>query len=176
MITVPKKDVLIVLYFFGQFSLNLRSRLHNFFNKTLPKYNIKFISQSKNRLSNRFWFQDSITKELRSHLVYRLLCSNCNITHYVETERHLHIRSWEYLSLYALTGKRETTKNWQSKITACFLITWVCLKNFQFWRISQIKLLIKESLLVSRDRPLLNKQVKSIPLQLYYSLLQFIIP
>ena len=171
MITVPKKDVLIVLYFFGQFSLNLRSRLHNFFNKTLPKYNIKFISQSKNRLSNRFWFQDSITKELRSHLVYRLLCWD-----YVETERHLNIRSWEYLSLSALTGKRETTKNWQSKITACFLIPWVRLNNFQFWRISQIKLLIKESLLVSRDRPLLNKQVKSIPLQLYYSLLQFIIP
>ena len=29
------------------------------------------------------------------------------------------------------------------------------------------KLLIKEALLVSRDKPLLNKQVKSIPLQLF---------
>ena len=30
-----------------------------------------------------------------------------------------------------------------------------------------LKLLIKEALLVSRDKPLLNKQVKSIPLQLF---------
>ena len=54
LITVPKKDVLIVLPFLGQFSLNLRSRLYHCFNKTLPQCNIKIIFQSKNRLSNLF--------------------------------------------------------------------------------------------------------------------------
>ena len=88
LITVPKKDVLIVPRFLGQFSLNLRSRLYNCFNKTLPQCNIRVIFQSKNRLSNLFRFRDSIPKELRSHIVYKFLCSNCNITYYGETERH----------------------------------------------------------------------------------------
>ena len=106
LITVPKKDVLIVILFLGQFSLNLRSRLYNCFNKTLPQCNIKVIFQSKNRLSNLFRFKDSIPKELRSHIVYKFLCSNCNITYYGETERHLNVRSGEHLSLSVLTGKR----------------------------------------------------------------------
>ena len=50
LVTVPKKYILIVLSFLGQFSLNLRSRLYNFFRKTLPQCNIKVIFQSKNRL------------------------------------------------------------------------------------------------------------------------------
>ena len=54
LITVPKKDVLIVLPFLGQFSLNLKSRLYNCFNKTLLQCNIKVIFQSKNCLSNLF--------------------------------------------------------------------------------------------------------------------------
>ena len=106
LIAVPQKDVLIVLPFLSQFSLNLRSRLYNCFNKTLPQCNIKVIFQSKNRLSNIFRFKDSIPKELRSNIVYKFLCSNCNITYYDETERHLNVRSVEHLSLSALTGKR----------------------------------------------------------------------
>ena len=107
LINVPKKDVLIVLPFLGQFSLNLRSRLYNCFKKTLPQCNIKVIFQSKNRLSNLFRFKDSMKNfELRSHIVYKFLCSNCNTTYYGETGRHLNVRSGEHLSLSALTGKR----------------------------------------------------------------------
>ena len=124
-ITLLKNYVSIVLLFLGQLSLNLRSRLYNCFNKTLPQCNIKVIFKSKNRLSNLSQFKDSITKELRSHIVYKLLCSNCNITCYGETERHLNVRSGEHLSLSALTGKRvnNNKKNQQSKTTAYFLIT-----------------------------------------------------
>ena len=68
LITVPKMDVLIVLPFLAQFSLNLRSRLYNCFNKTLPQCTIKVIFISKHRLSNLFQFKDSIPKELRSHI------------------------------------------------------------------------------------------------------------
>ena len=46
LITVSKKDILIVLPFLGQFSLNLRSRLYNCFRKTLPQSNIKVNFQS----------------------------------------------------------------------------------------------------------------------------------
>ena len=56
LITAPKKDLLIVFPFLGQFSLNLESRLHNCFNKTLHQCNNKVIFRSKNRLSNLFQF------------------------------------------------------------------------------------------------------------------------
>ena len=94
LITVPKKYFLIALPFLGQFSLNLRSRSYICFNKTLSQCNIKVIFQSKNRLSILFRFKDSIPKELRSHIVYKFLFSNCNITYYGEIERHLneHLR------------------------------------------------------------------------------------
>ena len=82
LITLPRKDVLIVLL--DQFSLNLRSRLYNCFNKTLPQCNVIVIFQSKNRLSNLFRLKGGIPKELRSHIIYKFHCSNCNITYYVK--------------------------------------------------------------------------------------------
>ena len=43
LIAVSKKDLLIVLHFSGQFSLNLESTLYNCFKKTLPQCDIKII-------------------------------------------------------------------------------------------------------------------------------------
>ena len=87
---------------------------------------MQLISQSKNSLSNIFRYKDSIPKELRSNIVYKFLCSNCNITYYGETERHLNVRSGENFSLLTLTGKR-VNNNKKSAIkdhsTAYFLIT-----------------------------------------------------
>ena len=90
--------------------MNLRSRLCNCLKKMLPQCNIKVFFQSKNCLSNLFRFKDSIPEELCSHLVYKFLSSNCNITYYGETERHLNIRFGEHLSVSALTGKRVDNK------------------------------------------------------------------
>ena len=146
--------------------MNLRSRLYNCFNKTLPQSNIKVIFKSKNRLSNFFRFKDSIPKGLRSHIVYKFLCSNCNITYYGETERHLHVRSGENLSLSALTGKRVNNNKKTAVKDHCLFCNHV--GSFEDFSIltygsNPFKLLIKEALLVSRDKPLLNRQVKSIP-------------
>ena len=166
--TVPKKDILIVLPFLGQFSLNLRSRLYNWFNKTLPQCNIKVIFQSKNRLTNLFRFKNSIPKELRSHIVYKFLYSNCNITYYGETERHLNMRSGEHLSLSALTGKRVNNNKKLAVKDHCLFFNQVgSFEDFSVltYESKPFKLLIKEALLVSRDKLLLNNHIKSIPLQ-----------
>ena len=90
-VKIPKKDLLIVLPFSNQFSFKLRSRLYNCLNKTLPQYKVKVTFQYKS-LSNLFRFKGSISRKLRSHLVYKFLCSNCRITYYDETERHLGVR------------------------------------------------------------------------------------
>ena len=170
LITVPKKDVLVVLAFVGQFFFNLTSRLYNCFNKTPPQCNIKVIFQSKNWLSNLFRFKGSIPKELRSYIVYKFLCSNCNITYYGETERHLNVRSGEHLSLSALTGKRVNNNKKSAAKDHCLFFNYTgSFEDFLIltYESNLSKLLIKEALLASRDKPLLNKQVKSIPLQLF---------
>ena len=57
-----------------------------------------------------FRFKDVIPKESRSHLVYKFSCSSCNATYYGKTERHLNIRSGEFISLSPLTGNRVACK------------------------------------------------------------------
>ena len=60
-------------------------------------------------------------EELCSHIVYKFLCSNCNITYYGETELHLNVSSGEHLRLSALTGKRvNNNKKWTVKDQSLF--------------------------------------------------------
>ena len=124
----------------------------------------------KNRLSNLIQFKGSIPKELCSHLVYKFPCSNCNITYYCETELHLNVRSRKHLSLSALPGKRVNNNKKSAVKDHCLFFNHTgSFKDFSIltYESHLFKLLIKESLLVSRDKPPLNKQVKSIPLQLF---------
>ena len=103
---VPKKELLVVLQCLGTFSLNLKKRLYKSVSKSLPQCNIKVIFESKNGLSSFFEFKDSIPLHLCSYLIYKFQCSNCNITYYGQTERHLKVRGGEHISTSPLTRKR----------------------------------------------------------------------
>ena len=121
-------------------------------------------------MSNLFRFKESIPKELRSHIVYKFLCSNCNITYYGETKRHHNVRSREHLTLPVLTGKRVNNNKESAVKDHCLFFNHVgSFEDFSIltYESNPFKLLIKEVLLVSRDKQLLNKQVKSIPVQLF---------
>ena len=99
----------------------------------------------------------------RSHIVYKFLCNNCNITYYGETERHLNVRSGEHLSLSAFTGKRVNNNKKSAVKDHCLFLNHVgSFEDFLIltYESNPCKLLIKESLLISMDKPLLNKQVK----------------
>ena len=126
LLTVPKKELLVVLPFLGTFSLNLRKRLYKAVSKSLPQCNIKVIFQSKNRLSSLFKFKESILLYLRSQVTYKFQCSNCNITYYGETERHLKVRAGKHRSTSALTGKRVINNKKSSVKDHCLLSGQVC--------------------------------------------------
>ena len=68
--------------------MNLSINLYKSDSKTLPQCNIKVIFQSKDRL---FKFKNSIPLYLRSHLIYKFQCSNCNIAYYGETDRYVKV-------------------------------------------------------------------------------------
>ena len=168
--TAPKKELLVVLPYLGTFSLNLRKRFYNLVSKSLPKCNMKVIYQSKNRLSSIFKCKDTIPLHLHSHLIYKLHCSNCNITYYGEGERHLKIRAGEHISTSPLTRKTGNNNKKSSVKDQCFFSGH--LFSFEDCTVlndesHNFKWLIKESLLVTKDKPLLNKQVKSLKLELF---------
>ena len=149
--------------------MNLRKRLYKAVSKSLPQCNTKVILQSKNWLSSLFKFKDSIPLYLRSHVIYKFQCSNYNITYYGETERHLKVRASEHISTCPLTGKRVMKNKKSSVKDHCLLSGHVC--SFDDFTVlnyesHKFRRLIKESLLVTKDKPLLNKRVKSLKLEL----------
>ena len=113
-------------------------------------------------------FKGSTPLYLPSHLIYKFQCSNCNINYYDETERHLKVRVGDHISTSPLTGKRVNNNKKSSAKDHCFLSGHVC--SFDDFTVldyesHKFKRLIKGSLLVTKDKPLLNKQLKSLKLE-----------
>ena len=94
---------------------------------------------------------------------------NLSKDYYGETERHLKVRVGEHISTSPLTGKRVNNNKKSSVKDHCLLSGHVCsFEDFTVLNESyKFKRLIKESLLVTKDKPLLNKQVKSLKLELF---------
>ena len=108
---------------------------------------------------------------LPTHLIYKFECSNCNITCYDETERHLKVRAGEHINTSPLTGKRINSNKKCSVKDHCLLSGHVySFEDFTVlnYESHKFKRLIKESLLVSEDKPSLNKQVKLLKLELMW--------
>ena len=137
--------------------------------KRYPNVTLKLLSNLKIVWVTFFDLKTAFPKNFVP-ILFTNLCSNCNITYYGETERHLNVRSGEHLSLSALTGKRVNNNKKSAVKDHCLFFNHV--GSFEDFSIltydwNPVKLLIKEALLVSREKPLLNKQVKSIPLILF---------
>ena len=144
--------------------------MHKTVSSELPYCSLRIAFQSKTRLSSLFRFKDIIPKEIRSHLVCKFTCSCCNATYYGESERHLFVRASEHLGMTPLTRKR--VKN--PKKSAIF--DHILLKghdaSFEDFMIllkenNKFKLHLKESLLIKRDKPELNRNIYSCPLELF---------
>ena len=72
----------------------------------LPYCNIRFVFQTKCKISNFFTFKDKIPLFFRSGIVYKFQSRGCNATYYDKTKHHFKVRMCEHLESSALTGKR----------------------------------------------------------------------
>ena len=104
--TVPKKNLVTGLPYFGKLSLQIRTRINRITKNKLRYCNIRFALQTKCKISNFFTFQDKIPSFLRSGIIYKFQCGSCNATYYGKTKRHFKVRMCEHLGISALTGKR----------------------------------------------------------------------
>ena len=167
---VPKRELICVLPYLGKVSLDLRTRLRQTIERNLPFCKLKIIFRSKCRLNTLFHFKDSLEKKIRSGIIYRYTCSNCKVTYYGKTFRHFYTRAAEHMGISNLTGKRLKTVM-QSAISD-HLLQCNCTINFDDFDIlatesNKFKLLLRESLLIKHDKPILNRTIKSFPLELF---------
>ena len=98
------------------------------------------------------------------------MCSCCNAIYYGESERHFFVTASEHLGMTTLTEKR--VKNlkksaifdqiWMKDHDASFEDFTILLKEN-----SKFKLHLKESLLIKRDKPELNRNIYSYPLEFF---------
>ena len=168
--TDNKKQLLIVFPFLGVQSFLVRKRLQSCIRNTMPYCSLRIVFQSKTRLSSLFRFKDIIPTDISSHLVYKFTCTCSNATYYGESERHFFVRASKHLGITPLTGKR-VRKPRKSAIFDHILLNGHD-ASFQDFTIllkekNRFKLHLKESLLIKRDKPELNRSIYSYPLELF---------
>ena len=93
------------------------------------------------------------------------MCTCCNAAYYGESERHFFVGTSEHLGMTRLTRKR--VKN--PKKSAIF--DHILLNDHDFAILlkknNRFKLHLKESLLIKRDKPELNRNIYRYPLELF---------
>ena len=169
-LTAEKKDLVIVFPFLGKLSLDLRTRLRNNTIKNLPFCKIRVIFKSSIRISNFFQFKDKMPYCLRSNVVYKFSCGRCNAAYYGETCRHLSVRVGEHSGVSPLTRKESKSKKSTAvKDHMLFCDHIVSIDDFKIVATSDsdFHVKVKESLLISRDEPILNKNETSLRLYLF---------
>ena len=169
-ITVPKKNLVIVLPYLGKLSLKIRTRINRIMKNKLPYCNIQFIFQTKCKISNCFIFKDKIPSLLHSGIVYKFQCGSCNATYYSKTKRHFKVTMCEQLRISALTRKVVKGDD-DSSIKEHILF---CYDTPDFEDLSilatnknDFKVTLMDSLLINKDHPPLNKNKQSLPSELF---------
>ena len=105
---------------------------------------------------------------LHSNLVYEFKCNICNDIYYGKTKRHFKVTTCEHLGIRSLTWKKVKSPLKSAKFDHIVHTG----HNASFYdfktlanKCDKFRLLPRESLLILRDDPSLNRYVKSIPLE-----------
>jgi hypothetical protein len=74
---VPKKKVFLVLpYYRG--ADEIKNETTNFVQKSFPQVDFQFAFKSHSTIARSFSFKDPVDKDMRSKIVYRINCLDCN--------------------------------------------------------------------------------------------------
>ena len=152
--------------YLGKFSFDLRTRLRRTIERDLTYCKLKIIFRSKCKFNTLFRFKDPLEKKIHSRIIYHYTCSNWKVTYYGKIFCPFYTRAAEHMGISNLTGKR--LKNVKQSAISDHLLQCNCAINFDDFSIlatncNKFKLLLKESLLMKRDKPVLNTAINSFP-------------
>ena len=146
------------LPYIGTFSKHTQKKLNSIIRKFCKDNVVVKLVFTTCKLKSYLSTKDQIPKFLNSHVVYKFECANCNISYVGETARHLSTRVREHLG----TDKQSHVYKHITSNDAC---TRVCDVNcFSILDRASTKygLRTKEALHIRWEKPVLNKQVKSL--------------
>ena len=102
---------------------------------------------------------------LSSNIVYKFLCGRRSATYYGKTCRHMNVRVGTHSGVSPLTGKKlksETAAAVKNHVLVCDHVVFLeYFKNLAIGN-SEFHLGIKEIIFISRDKPELNRNEKSL--------------
>ena len=114
-------------------------------------------------------FKDQISKDITSGVVYKFQSGLRNESYYGECVRHLNVKTGEHIGISPLTKKQVKPK---SRSVADHLLLCNHSVSYDDFNIltrenKMVLLELNESLLIMRDKPSLNRNITSAPLQLF---------
>ena len=125
---VSKNELVCVFPFLGKKSLEIKKRMQNAIEKTLPYCKLKVIFKSPSKIVNYFHFKYVLPEKLCSGIVYSFKCNSCNAIYYGKTKRHFYVRAAEHMGILHLTNKR--LKNVKQSAISDHVLTCDCNQNF----------------------------------------------
>ena len=158
LITFEKKNLFLSLPYLSEISLQTRTKLRKSLKSMVNSCKLQIVFKSQRKLSNVFRFKDRVPSDLVSPT-----CGRCNSTYYGETDRHLKVRIREHIGISPFTFKK--TKLLKESAIRDHLLNCNNIPSFEEFTIltygNKFDLEIKESLVIKRDRPILNKNASS---------------
>ena len=133
---------------------------------------VLIVFKSRRRLSSQFPLKEPLPYDLMSKVVYKCKCGRCNSSYYGETDRHLRVTAGENIGLSPLTFKKcKPSKESAGRDHLLFCDNDPYFEEFSVLAkaSSKFSLEIKESLLIKRDTPNLNRNTTSLELLLFDS-------
>ena len=146
--------------------MQTRTKSRKFLKDILNWCKLQILFKSQNKLAKTFRFKDCIPKQLASSVIYKFQCGLCNESYYGECIRHLDVRIGEHIRISLSTKKKAKPKG--SAVSDYLLL---CNHSPFFENFSVLTkenkmflLELKECLLIMRDKPFLNRKIRSAPL------------
>lgn len=142
------------LPYIGRYSDITQEKIKKLCFKYCNNMSIKVVFSSF-KIKDLFSNKDPLPKQVKSNIVYKFQCANCNVSYIGETTRHFNTRINEHLKtdkhshVYKHTHSDE--KCFDSCNEKCFSILDTARTKYQ--------LKIKEGLYIEWERPELNRQV-----------------
>ena len=167
-----KEEFIITLPFLGNQSNIIKKKLTKLFCDFYPTAKLKIVFKCGNKIGNLFKFKDDIPSHIRALVVYQFTCSNCNVTYIGKTKRHHKVRMCEHLGVSHKTGESlkynvKTTTAIRDHIKDSGHINdFTSFEILNFGK-NNLECLIKESVLIKKLNPPLNKQVDYFKLSLF---------
>ena len=170
MIGPQKERIFLGIPYIGKQAEETRRKILQICKTFIPHKDFYVYFKPSNRVKTLFQTKDTTPLALRSYVIYEYKCANCQAGYVGETTRHLCHRIAEHQGVSHLTSsevKNKVHSKIREHLSNC-QNSQISLDNFRVLATgsSELDLLIKERLLISQLRPMLNGNIGSFELLL----------